>query len=65
MPKIDVFKQYIDAEWAFLNNQSETLYKIFRKIRLKAMKTFKEAKTVDGGKEIRLPMNYAKGGGRG
>ena len=45
---------FIQAAHDYLNKPSEELYKIFKKIACRA--TVKG----NGGKEIRLPINYAK-----
>ena len=54
----DVFQQYCDAEWAFMEHQTVRLRKAFRRIERKAIDTFKAAKHIDGGKEIRVPLSY-------
>ena len=57
-PDDDIFTQHWKAELAFLLNQTDRLYRIYKKIRHKALKTFNETSLMDGGKEIRVPLSY-------
>lgn len=57
MPKC-VFGQLREALWNYLNKPNEELYQIFCEKYDRAIATFKNAKVIDGGKEIRLPLNY-------
>ncbi len=54
----DVFGAYRKAEFAFIEHPSTQSFKIAENLRKKAMRTFKDAKTISGGEKIRMPLEF-------
>lgn len=54
----DIFKEYAQAELDFIEQQTDVLFEVKERLRLKAVKAFANAKMVSGGEEIRIPLSY-------